>query len=81
MLRATSYSNTGHRDEGAGQGDPNKGLTDDDIETNWVECIETFDAMDLREELLRGIYAYGFEKPSAIQQVSLEESKHRNSGD
>ena len=23
--------------------------------------------MDLREELLRGIYAYGFEKPSAIQ--------------
>lgn len=27
--------------------------------------------MELREELLRGIYAYGFEKPSAIQQVSL----------
>lgn len=25
--------------------------------------------MELREELLRGIYAYGFEKPSAIQQV------------
>jgi hypothetical protein len=39
------------------------------IETNWDECIETFDAMDLKDELLRGIYAYGFEKPSAIQQV------------
>ena len=26
-------------------------------------------ALDLKEELLRGIYAYGFERPSAIQQV------------
>lgn len=43
--------------------------TNDDIETNWDECIETFDAMELREDLLRGIYGYGFEKPSAIQQV------------
>ena len=56
------------RDEGAPTQD--KTLTEDDIETNWDECIETFDAMELREELLRGIYAYGFEKPSAIQQVS-----------
>jgi superfamily II DNA/RNA helicase len=24
--------------------------------------------MHLKDELLRGIYAYGFEKPSAIQQ-------------
>lgn len=55
------------RDEGAPAQD--RPLTDDDIETNWDECIETFDAMELREELLRGIYAYGFEKPSAIQQV------------
>lgn len=28
---------------------------------------DSFDDMKLREELLRGIYAYGFEKPSAIQ--------------
>jgi len=27
--------------------------------------------MELREELLRGIYAYGFEKPSAIQQRAI----------
>ena len=27
--------------------------------------------MKLREELLRGIYAYGFEKPSAIQQRAI----------
>ncbi|KVH94517.1 Ribosomal protein L5 eukaryotic/L18 archaeal, C-terminal [Cynara cardunculus var. scolymus] len=28
---------------------------------------EFFDVMGLQENLLRGIYAYGFEKPSAIQ--------------
>merc|ERR1719225_1243622 len=27
--------------------------------------------MNLKEELLRGIYAYGFEKPSAIQQRAI----------
>jgi ATP-dependent RNA helicase len=28
--------------------------------------------MGLKDELLRGIYAYGFEKPSAIQQRAIE---------
>jgi translation initiation factor 4A len=28
--------------------------------------------MSLAEELLRGIYAYGFEKPSAIQQRAIK---------
>jgi translation initiation factor 4A len=32
---------------------------------------ETFDDMGLPENLLRGIYAYGFEKPSAIQSVAV----------
>ena len=27
--------------------------------------------MDLKESLLRGIYGYGFEKPSAIQQRAI----------
>jgi translation initiation factor 4A len=40
-----------------------------EITTNWDEVATTFDAMDLKENLLRGIFAYGFEKPSAIQQV------------
>merc|ERR1719427_306845 len=30
------------------------------IDSNWDEVCENFDDMDLREELLRGIYAYGF---------------------
>ena len=51
---------------------PPGGLTDADIDTNWDEAIETFDGMELPEELLRGIYAYGFEKPSAIQQRAIK---------
>lgn len=41
------------------------------IESNWDEVIDNFDDMNLREDLLRGIYAYGFEKPSAIQQRAI----------
>jgi len=41
------------------------------IESNWDEVCENFDDMDLKEDLLRGIYAYGFEKPSAIQQRAI----------
>uniref|UniRef100_K1PBL2 Integrator complex subunit 7 n=1 Tax=Magallana gigas TaxID=29159 RepID=K1PBL2_MAGGI len=37
-----------------------------------VDVTPTFDHMGLREDLLRGIYAYGFEKPSAIQQRSIK---------
>ena len=40
--------------------------------TNAVEVFPTFDAMGLKEDLLRGIYAYGFEKPSAIQQRAIK---------
>jgi len=42
-----------------------------DIESNWTETVESFDALELNEDLLRGIYAYGFEKPSAIQQKGI----------
>ena len=41
-----------------------KGEQEDDI-------VDSFDGMDLKESLLRGIYAYGFEKPSAIQQRAI----------
>uniref|UniRef100_A0A0G4H3G2 RNA helicase n=1 Tax=Chromera velia CCMP2878 TaxID=1169474 RepID=A0A0G4H3G2_9ALVE len=42
------------------------------IESNYDEVTETFDALNLREELLRGVYSYGFEKPSAIQQRGIK---------
>jgi len=34
--------------------------------------FESFDDYDLDENLLRGIYSYGFEKPSAIQQRGIK---------
>ncbi|KXS15097.1 eIF4AIII [Gonapodya prolifera JEL478] len=36
-----------------------------------VKVFPTFDSMNLKEDLLRGIYAFNFEKPSAIQQRSI----------
>ncbi|KAL5719983.1 RNA helicase [Ranunculus cassubicifolius] len=38
---------------------------DDDI------LYGSFDSMDLKEDLLRGIYAYGYDKPSLIQQRGI----------
>ncbi|KAK7695730.1 RNA helicase [Cerrena zonata] len=36
-----------------------------------VPVVSTFDDLGLKEDLLRGIYAYNFEKPSAIQQRAI----------
>ena len=50
----------------------NSNLKDDsEFTTNWDTVIDSFDDMNLREELLRGIYGIGFEKPSAIQQRGI----------
>uniref|UniRef100_A0A0K0DJC7 Eukaryotic initiation factor 4A n=1 Tax=Angiostrongylus cantonensis TaxID=6313 RepID=A0A0K0DJC7_ANGCA len=38
---------------------------------NYDQIVPTFDEMNLKESLLRGIYAFGFEKPSAIQQRAI----------
>lgn len=45
---------------------------DETIESNWNETIDKFDQLNLREPLLRGIYGYGFELPSAIQQQAIK---------
>ncbi|KAG8936162.1 translation initiation factor eIF4A [Tulasnella sp. 418] len=42
-----------------------------EIESNWDQVVDNFDNMDLKAELLRGVYAYGFERPSAIQQRAI----------
>ena len=39
--------------------------------TNWEETVENFDDMGLKEGVLRGIYGYGFVKPSPIQQKGI----------
>lgn len=42
-----------------------------EIESNWSEVAESFEDMGLNPSLLRGIYSYGFEVPSAIQQRAI----------
>ena len=42
-----------------------------DFINNFDESVETFDELQLKQELLRGIYGYGFEKPSTIQQKAI----------
>lgn len=47
---------------------------DDDLNfetSKGVKIITTFDEMRLKESLLKGVYNYGFEKPSAIQQRAV----------
>jgi hypothetical protein len=51
---------------GGGEGGGGGVVADDDV----TPC-PTFDSMNLKPGLLRGIYAHGFEKPSAIQQRAV----------
>jgi len=59
-------------------GDKRAGQLNDDLKniefetSEEVDVTPTFDSMGLREDLIRGIYAYGFEKPSAIQQRAIK---------
>lgn len=41
------------------------------LDKNVESEISTFEELDLSEELLRGIYSYGFEKPSPIQKLAI----------
>ncbi|KAF9316362.1 RNA helicase [Podila horticola] len=36
-----------------------------------VKVVPTFDSLGLKDDLLRGVYAYNFERPSAIQQRAI----------
>ena len=36
-----------------------------------VEAVETFEGMNLRSEIFRGLLSYGFERPSVIQQKAI----------
>ena len=59
----------------ANRGGRRNGAVDDEKlvfeTTEGVEPIMSFDQMGIKDDLLRGIYAYGFEKPSAIQQRAV----------
>ena len=40
-------------------------------ETEGIEIYDSFEDMGLKDEVLRGIYGYGFEKPSEIQKRAI----------
>jgi len=42
-----------------------------EFSTNWDKEVDSFDDMGLKKELLRGIYGYGFERPSPIQKRGI----------
>ena len=68
------FESNGFSESGTAQGDPaaadsmGEGML---IESNYDKVTDSFDEMNLGEDLLRGIYAYGFEKHSAIQQRAI----------
>ena len=47
-------------------------------ESNTLKVYETFDEMGLSDSLLRGIYSYGYERPSKIQQLAIVPIKEHN---
>ena len=55
----------------AGAANSNHAENGVEIDTNWTDTVDTFDDLKVKENLLRGIYSYGFENPSAIQQRAI----------
>ena len=49
--------------------DAEEGLSFETSES--IKPTTSFEAMGLKETLLRGVYQFGFEKPSAIQQRAI----------
>ena len=49
---------------GAGSAEP-------EFEEDEVKVYETFEEMEIPDEILRGVYEYGFEKPSPIQKKAI----------
>jgi len=78
LSRITSASASASASAGGGRRSGGGGLSDRDrdrteFETSVeVDVTPTFDKLGLRDDLLRGIYAYGFEKPSAVQQRAIK---------
>jgi translation initiation factor 4A len=48
-----------------------EGLQERLIESNWDESVQKFEELNLHKDLLRGIFGFGFAKPSVIQQKGI----------
>lgn len=66
-------TNSSNETQGNSQGALPTNLTDEPTSTEPYEINECdeFDNMGLKENLLRGIFSYGFEKPSHIQKIGI----------
>jgi translation initiation factor 4A len=54
------------------EGDKDVNIFDEtEMGSNWDETVENFDELNIKTDLLRGIFAYGFDKPSSIQQRAI----------
>ncbi len=42
------------------------------LESNWIETVENFEDLNLKKDLLRGIFDCGFVRPSLIQQIAIK---------
>lgn len=41
------------------------------IQSNWTKEVDSFENLGLKEDLLRGVFGYGFKKPSPIQSIGI----------
>jgi len=62
-IKQEEFDNNNKKGKGGGKGD--------EFSTNYDVIIESFEHMNLSEDLLRGIFSYGWEKPSGIQQRAI----------
>jgi len=67
----SSLGGTENQEENKQQTGLDNGLQENFEVSNWTKVWESFDDMQLKDDLLRGIYSRGFEKPSHIQQRGI----------
>lgn len=70
-VTAKGATNGNRNGKGTMEENTNGATASDSQDEQAVTCFESFDDMQLAEGLLRGIYAYGFERPSLIQQRAI----------
>ena len=47
-------------------------LIDNYLVSEKIDSIKSFDNMNIKEDILRGIYSFGFSEPSQIQRLAIK---------
>jgi translation initiation factor 4A len=72
MAESMNTSERSERSEQSEQSEPGERVISDRNQKFYTENVVTsFEDLNLKETLLRGVYSYGFELPSAIQQKAI----------